>query len=115
MKKSLLTILCTLLSVFSWAQGTTAGDQPGTAQPYARMSEDQSGMPVLTFYYDTAKGDNDLGMNADGTGITWSNISQSVTKVIFNVSFAQCTSITSTESWFQNFNGLTSIDRKSVV
>ena len=110
MKKSLLTILCTLLSVFSWAQGTTAGDQPGTAQPYARMSEDQSGMPVLTFYYDTAKGDNDLGMNADGTGITWSNISQSVTKVIFNVSFAQCTSITSTESWFQNFNGLTSIE-----
>jgi len=26
MKKSLLTILCTLMSVFSWAQGTTAGD-----------------------------------------------------------------------------------------
>lgn len=110
MKKSLLTILCTLLSMFSWAQGTTAGDEGGSAQPYARMSEDQSGMPVLTFYYDTAKGDNDLGMNADGTGITWSNISQSVTKVIFNVSFAQCTSITSTESWFQNFNGLTSIE-----
>ena len=110
MKKSLLTILCTLLSMFSWAQGTAAGDEGGTAQPYARMSEDQSGMPVLTFYYDTAKGDNDLGMNADGTGITWSTISQSVTKVIFNESFAQCSTITSTALWFKDFYNLTSIE-----
>ena len=32
MKKSLLTILCTLLSMFSWAQGTTAGD--GSTGPF---------------------------------------------------------------------------------
>ena len=32
MKKSLLTILCTLLSMFSWAQGTAAGD--GSAGPF---------------------------------------------------------------------------------
>ena len=32
MKKSLLTILCTLLSMFSWAQGTAAGD--GSTGPF---------------------------------------------------------------------------------
>ena len=32
MKKSLLTILCTLLSMMSWAQGTTAGD--GSTGPF---------------------------------------------------------------------------------
>ena len=63
MKKSLLTILCTLLSVFSWAQGTTAGD--GSAEPYAVLtgnqdiiSQDATGVTygkTLTFYYDTEK------------------------------------------------------------
>ena len=63
MKKSLLTILCTLLSVFSWAQGTTAGD--GSAEAYAVLtdnqdiiSQDATGITygkTLTFFYDTNK------------------------------------------------------------
>ena len=40
MKKSLLTILCVLLSTISWAQGTTAGDSTAVAEPYAVLSAD---------------------------------------------------------------------------
>ena len=48
MKKSLLTILCVLLSTMSWAQGTTAGDE--SAEAYAVL--DAASGTSLTFYYD---------------------------------------------------------------
>ena len=84
-----------------------------TPQPYARLSEDQSGSPVLTFYYNMDYDETDpadFGMNADGTGITWTNVAGNVTKVVFDESFAQCTTIMSTASWFSRFGNMMSID-----
>jgi surface protein len=93
MKKSLLTILCTLLSVFSWAQGTTAGD--GSAEAYAVLSEHNT---VVTFYYDdqkTARGGVDINNSL-------TNHYKSATTVIFDTSFANYRP-ESTAYWF---NGL---------
>ena len=48
MKKSLLTILCTLLSMFAWAQGTTGGDQPYSLT----VTSQGGGLTSWVEYYD---------------------------------------------------------------
>ena len=121
MKKSLLTILCTLLSVFSWAQGTTAGD--GSAEPYAVLtdnqdiiSQDATGITygkTLTFYYDANKTSHSGAMSVGpfdySSGRSWDLASDSITSVVFDGSFANCTTLTSTAFWFQGCERLTAI------
>lgn len=121
MKKSLLTILCTLLSVMSWAQGTTAGD--GSAEPYAVLtdnqdiiSQDATGITygkTLTFFYDTNKSSHSGAMSVGpfdySSGRSWDNVSDIITSVVFDNSFASCTILTSTAFWFQGCERLTAI------
>ena len=121
MKKSLLTILCTLLSVFSWAQGTTAGD--GSAETYAVLtdnqdiiSQDATGITygkTLTFYYDANKTSHSGAMSVGpfdySSGRSWDLASDSITSVVFDGSFANCTTLTSTAFWFQGCERLTTI------
>ena len=99
MKKSLLTILCTLLSVMSWAQGTTAGD--GSAEAYAVLTDNQdiisqgaTGITygkTLTFFYDTNKsntpGAMSVGSYQEETQRGWNSDASSITKVVFDESF----------------------------
>ena len=116
MKKSLLTILCTLLSMFAWAQGTTAGD--GSAEPYAVLSdnqdvisEDVTGVTygkTLMFYYDDQKSVRGGITFLDDTGVNWPSSITSVTQAFFDSSFAEF-SPTSTANWFNGFSSLTTI------
>lgn len=121
MKKSLLTILCTLLSVFSWAQGTTAGD--GSAEAYAVLtdnqdviSEDVTGITygkTLTFYYDTNmsshSGAMSVGPFVEHSDREWNNVVNYITSVVFDESFANYTALTSTAQWFSGCSYLSSI------
>ena len=112
MKKSLLTILCTLLSVFSWAQGTAAGD--GSAEPYAVLtdnqdiiSQDSTGITygkTLTFFYDEQKAARN-GVDMLG----WQSTSETITTVNFDTSFAGYRP-TSTQGWFAGCYALTTIN-----
>ena len=95
MKKSLLTILCTLLSVFSWAQGTTAGD--GSAEAYAVLTDNQdiisqgaTGITygkTLTFFYDTNKsshsGAMSVGPFTQASDRGWNSYMTDITTVVF--------------------------------
>ena len=108
MKKSLLTILCILLSTVSWAQGT-AGDA-SSYEAYAVL--DPASGTTLTFYYDdqkTARGGMSVGPFDYSTAREWDNFSGNITSVVFDDSFANCTSLTSTAFWFQGFSRLTTV------
>ena len=92
MGKSLFKLLFVLLLV-----GTV---QTVYAQePYAVLSENNT---VLTFYYDGDK----VSKNGYGIGpfelndTRWGGNSSNITKVVFDSSFKNCTSITSTAYWF---------------
>ena len=106
MKKSLLTILCTLLSTISWAQGTTAGDSTAVAEPYAVLSADSL---TVTFYYDNQKSARG-GMDINNSYIDDGNSSPygTATMAVFDASFANYPP-TSTAYWFQRCNLLTEI------
>ena len=102
MKKSLLTILCTLLSVMSWAEDTTA-------EPYAVLKGDST---VLTFYYDdqkTARGGMSVGPFSQASERGWNSYMTDITTVVFDDSFANATNITSTAYWFADCSSLTEI------
>ena len=86
----------------------------GGAEPYAVLSENNT---VLTFYYDdqkTARGGMDVGPftyyskrgwdqgDSDGTV-------EGIERVVFDESFANCTTITSTSYWFHGFKDLKTI------
>ena len=84
------------------------GPSVTTAEPYAVRSEDNS---VLTFYYDDKKksrGGYDVGpLEYDySNDMRWGGFVHQITTVIFDASFAGCTSITSTLNWFRNFLNL---------
>ena len=75
--------------------------------PYAVLSDNNT---VLTFYYDdqiSARG----GMEIYPTEpeVPWDNYRESVYSVVFNESFANCTSITRTDYWFSAFKRLETI------
>ena len=83
-------------------------------EPYAVLNEDNS---VLTFYYDdqkAARGGMDVGPFDDGgkkNGSGWSEVNEEITTVVFDDSFANCTTLTSTAYWFyvttiKNFSNL---------
>lgn len=77
--------------------------------PYAILSDDNT---VLTFYFDDQKdthGGLSVGPFSSLKEVAWYNQSQSITKVVFDDSFANCRIITSTAHWFENFTSLTTI------
>ena len=87
-------------------------------EPYAVLSEDNS---VLMFYYDDQKAARN-GMDVGPFNYSWDDNRQrgiissgwdeqreSITCVVFDNSFAKCTTITSTAFWFFGFDNLSSI------
>ena len=98
MKKILFSIICTLFPMLSWAQ-----------EPYAVLSENNT---VLTFYYDdqkAARGGMDVGPFPSAPSRGWDKYETDIISVVFDATFANCSSITSTRYWFAAFHNLTSI------
>ena len=86
------------------------GTEPvGDGEPYAVLSSDNT---VLTFYYDDKKesrGGMSVGPFSISTLREWNSHSQTVKEVVFDNSFSNCTTLTSTARWFTCFNELTTI------
>ena len=74
----------------------------------------QYGYRQLTFYYDNQKGERG-GMNIgpfnsySDRPYDWKNNDVTVHYVVFDPSFADCTTITSTANWFYNFSALETV------
>lgn len=95
MKKYLLSIICTLFPIFASAQ-----------EPYAVMID---GNTAIEFRYDNekaARGGMDIGPFNNWEERPWNSLSTSIISVIFDESFANCTSITSTAWWFASMQYL---------
>jgi len=111
MKKSLLTILCVLLSTMSWAQGTTAGDESGN-EAYGVLVIDENNTASLTMYYDANRDAHRegqvIGLDEMMQNQAWMMYRENVTTVVFDSSFANCRP-TSTAFWFAYCRSLTSI------
>ena len=87
-------------------------------EPYAVLSADNT---VLTFYYDdqkTARNGMDVGPFTESydkdrqrfiVNTGWYEQRESITSVVFDESFANCTTLTSTAYWFYNLENLSSI------
>ena len=79
-------------------------------EPYAVLNEDNT---VLTFYYDdqkAARNGMDVGpFSGYPDDQTWYAQRESITSVVFDTSFAGCTTLTSTAYWFYGLKNLTSI------
>jgi surface protein len=78
------------------------------AEPYAVLSDNNT---VLTFYYDDQKANRngmDVGPFYWDTQ-SWLDQKDLITTVVFDNSFAECTTITSTSLWFTRFSQLTNI------
>ena len=81
--------------------------------PYAVLSENNT---ILTFYYDDLKVERN-GMSVgpfeqwggQGTKSGWSDVNEQITTVVFDESFANCTTLTSTAYWFYGCENLTTI------
>ena len=104
MKKSLLIILCTLMSLMSWAQNRA----DGTAEPYAVLKGDT----LLTFYYDDQKATRngmDIGPFSSATARGWHSARETITSVVFDDSFANYDALTSMNMWFYGLTHLTSV------
>lgn len=98
--KRLLPLLLLLVAV---VQSTQA------QEPYAVLSDNNT---KLTFYYDTNK-ESRNGMSVEPFSYSnmpgWSDATSSITTVVFDSSFANCSSITSTAEWFWHCYNLTTI------
>ena len=79
-------------------------------KPYAVLSDDNS---VLTFYFDDQKAERngmDVGPFSSYPDYpSWYDNSSEITSVVFDESFANCTTLTSTAFWFYFFKNLSSI------
>ena len=75
----------------------------GGAEPYAVLSDNNT---VLTFYYDNEK---EARGGMDVRSFNWGDASESITSVVFDESFANCTTITSTANWFRQCENLATI------
>ena len=90
-------VLSFLLLLMGMAQGAMAQEK----EPYSVLSNDNK---VLTFYYDTQKEERN-GWSVDSH---WWYF-DAITNVVFDASFAECTSLTNTASWFYRCYQLTTI------
>ena len=79
--------------------------QPAGPEPYAVLSQSNT---VLTFYYDTNRGAFQGSM--DVTSTAWLDFKEQITTAVFDASFADCTTLTSTSSWFADCKKLTIIE-----
>lgn len=80
----------------------------GTPEPYAVLSQDNL---TVTFYYDDQK-DARGGMGVGPflpDSERWGGHQGEIVTVVFDTSFANCTTLTSTASWFAGCGKLTSI------
>jgi len=85
------------------------GDMPVDAEPYAVLSDNNT---VLTFYYDEHKVERngmDIGPFNDSDKQSWYNQRESITTAVFDESFANCASLTSTFLWFYGCRNMVSI------
>ena len=81
---------------------------PAVAEAYAVLSDSNS---VLTFYYDdqkVARGGMSVGP-FDEFSVRWNGHAGDIKSVVFDDSFANCTSITSTRLWFCDCSNLRKI------
>ena len=79
--------------------------QPAGPEPYAVLSQNNT---VLTFYYDTNRGAFQGSM--DVTSTAWLDFKEQITTAVFDASFADCTTLTNTSSWFADCKKLTIIE-----
>ena len=89
--------------------GPASGPASATAEPYAVLSDNNT---VLTFYYDNQKAArNGMGVGPFKSEVdpSWYYNRESITSVVFDDSFAKCTTLTSTAYWFCIFRNLSSI------
>jgi len=101
-------------------------DNPGyltgkILEPYAVLKDNDDEVVVdevtvngktLTFYYDgqkTGRNGMSVGPFNDSNNQSWSNARESITSVVFDASFANCTTLTSTTLWFSGLENLNSI------
>ena len=101
-------------------------DNPGyltgkILEPYAVLKDNDDEVIVdevtvngktLTFYYDgqkTGRNGMSVGPFNDSNNQSWSNARESITSVVFDASFANCTTLTSTTLWFSGLENLNSI------
>ena len=76
-------------------------------EPYAVLSDNNT---VLTFYYDDQKAArNGMGVGPFSYHPLWYPQRESITSVVFDDSFANCTTLTSTARWFFGLKNLSSI------
>ena len=98
-------LLFTIIALFAFALFALAEEKP-----YAALSDNNT---VLTFYYDdqmeTRNGMSVGPFNYNASEIGWFNQRKAITTVVFDVSFANCTSLTSTALWFPEFINLTTV------
>ena len=92
-------MIAVLLPTKSWAAD-------GVSEPYAVLSDNNT---VLTFYYDDQREARGGTLISQDGYPTWGSYEQVVESVVFDLAFANCTSITSTVNWFFNFANLKSI------
>lgn len=98
MKKYLLSIICTLLPIFASAQ-----------EPYAVMID---GNTAIEFRYDNekaARGGMDIGPFSSEEDRPWNSMKDNIYSVVFDASFANYTSLTSTAYWFYECSNLETI------
>ena len=96
MKKFLFLIICTLMPLFASAQ-----------EPYAILIDNGT---ALEFRYDNDKSAYrdamDIGPFTEPIQRGWDLSTESIRSIVFNQSFANCTSITSTAYWFAGMTNL---------
>ncbi len=94
---------------------TRSGDEPYKApEAYAVLSDNNT---VLTFYYNKNKGEDAFDVKSFNsiTDRGWNDVSSNITKVVFDASFAECTTLTSTAYWFEGFSSLTTFEGSNLV
>ena len=89
-------------------------------EPYAVLTDNDDDVEIngttvkgktLTFFYDGNKTDNSLSVGpfTYPDARSWHNASESITKVVFDSLFVNCTSLASTALWFSGCKNLTDI------
>lgn len=110
MKKQLLLLVTMLMAVIMPMKLWAADGNP---EPYAVLSDNNT---KLTFFYDDQKdlrGGMGVGpfedLGSSGVSTEWYGNKSTITTVVFDDSFANCTTLTSTAYWFYQLTKLTTI------
>ena len=98
MKKFLFSMICTLFPILASAQ---------EVEPYAILIDDGT---ALEFRYDDMKSAYrdamDIGPFTEAIQRGWDSSAEGIYSVVFNESFANCSTITSTAYWFAGLSNL---------